>query len=652
MIKLIVNDVELDLKSDTVVALTKKAVDIGNLQNRWSSYTNKFTVPATKKNRDALGIKQFQDASGSQYQYQNGKLVSGGLEIASNVLVIIESVSKDITLTLRAGNGGLFDQLNRTKLSDLDWDDLNHTWQEGSIIGNRDRDYTHGYVYPLHQTGVQSNTKNTVVPKGMLPFIYVKSAFERIASFFGYTWTGDTYTLTAFEKLTYPVATLKVTHPFTSAFTFWANFQNKTISQNVPTPSYLPNYEYFVQQTLISDPKNCKTDFNANYLGGPRFGAAMFYTGVYRCEVNYSITYKKYAATPLANTQAYIGIGYDNYLTANKKFVKRINLPTPTTVSQTATGTFTFDFTLDAINYTKADNYIIGFRVGHQNCEEFTINSGYFKITDVLGEEAGFNREIDFNGMQPDISLGKYIKEVGNIFGAIYDVDEFKKTIEITRLDEIALNKAYALDWTDKLDLGEQIITTFKMDGLAKSMVMQWKDDLNYTKVITIDNEQLPERDEYIKSDADYSLEAKCCLYPDSVSLIPTWDLNSQVMKMDDKLRFASIYDNTTETLIYPLGTLTSVQTNFKVAYFYNDQYANTLDWSNLYNNYYADLLDPMTDRLQVVECFMKLNDLDIQSFRFKYPVYIKHFNRYFFVNEIAEYTGKTQSTKVLLVGI
>ena len=128
MIRVIVNDVSLDLKSGAVIALSKKSADIGTLQNRFSSFTNKFQVKNTKKNRDALGLKQYQDYSGTQYTELNGKLTSNGLEIASNVAVIIESVAEDITLTIRAGNGNLFDRLNRTKLSDIDFTYYNHYW--------------------------------------------------------------------------------------------------------------------------------------------------------------------------------------------------------------------------------------------------------------------------------------------------------------------------------------------------------------------------------------------------------------------------------------------------------------------------------------------------------------------------------------------
>jgi hypothetical protein len=122
---------------------------------------------------------------------------------------------------------------------------------------------------------------------------------------------------------------------------------------------------------------------------------------------------------------------------------------------------------------------------------------------------------------------------------------------------------------------------------------------------------------------------------------------------MDGSLRFGMIKNDDNLQIIFPLsGNNTTTATNYKVAYFSYPGSPYSLDWEDIYDYYYADLLDPMTERIQRVECYVRLNDLDIQSFRFKYPVYIKYFNRYFFVDEISEYTGKTQSTKVILVGI
>lgn len=652
MIKLIVNDVELDLRSDTIVALTKKSVDIGNLQNRWSSYTNKFSIPATKKNREALGVKQFQDKSGAQYDYQNGKLISGGLEIASNVLVIIESVSEDIFLTLRAGNGTLFDRLNKTKLSDLTWDDLNHVWDKNNVWLNSVGSYLDGYAYPIHQTGAQSISNNTIEPRGMIPFIYVKSAFERMQDYFGYNFTGDTYSLDMFERLSYPIVNLQIPQnsPILNNYLFDSN-----VSYNIPSGT-LNDYSLKVLPlTVVSDPSSSKGSYSIKFTipvsNVSADGYRISLLGKYRLEFSYSITVRKKSTYP-GTVTARIFLAMAN--TAQTQFWPTPiieDIYTPTTSSTTYTGTIVKDFEVSTINNNPNQYYFSVISTWTKaGLDIYDFNSGYFKITKIEATETNFGGEINISSAQPDITCGKFIKEVGNIFGAIYDVDEFSKTIEITRLDEIATNKAYAYNWSDKLDLNQSIDVTYKLDGIGKNTNWQWINDEAFKKTLIVDNDQLPDNAQYVKSDADYSNDTNALKYTDPIFTMTLWE-NSKI-NMDGQLRFSLIKNADASVIIFPLNSGSFSMTGYKVAYFSYPGSPYSLDWEDLYDLYYADLLNPMTERIQRVECYVRLNDLDIQSFRFKYPVYIKHFNRYFFVDEISEYTGKTQSTKVILVGI
>ncbi len=643
MIKVIVNDFEIELFSDTVVALSKKCATIGNLQNRFSSFTNKFNVPATRSNRSALGITQFQDNSGLPYASSVGKIVSNGIEIASNVSVIIESVSDTITLSIRAGNGSIFDKFNSTYLYDIDTDDLDQYWNRTNIIASLPNDYTDGIIFPVSQTGNQSLIFNTIQPKGMIPFVFCKDLFLRIASMFGYTWSGATMTNDQFKKLLIAISTLNISQRFADTF--------KTVASADPT-TYVSigggnDTEQYVGLTSTYDPWSL---LNTTNLPPNVDSYKIPLPGTYVVEFDYDITVEHLNTVGAASL--------DFICSAGGVIIGQSTVdltPALADTPQNFTGTLTVEFTFDtifdntSISTTNAQCYL-SYLSSADSGSTFTINSGQFRVQEIAVESTHFHRPLSIADHLPDWTIGQFVKEVGNIFGAIYDVDEYTKEIEITRLDEIAANKNDALDWSNKLDLSQEILVTFTASGIGKTTTLQWSEFLLYAYNLSVANDQLPDNTTYIKSEADYSISTLLGLQTIPVISFDVWDEDNERIVMDGNKRFAMIGSNPGTSIIgNPLIGSTSP---FPFAYFDYAGSDHSLDWGVLFSRYFDSLLIPMTDKIQRVTCFVRLNDIDIQQFKFKYPVFIQHFNRYFYVDEISEYTGKDQSTKIVLMGI
>lgn len=643
MIKVIVDDYELELFSDTVVALSKKCATIGNLQNRFSSFTNKFNIPLTRSNRLALGITQFQDNSGTPYDSLTGKIISGGIEIASNVAVIIESVSDTISLSIRAGNGSVFDKFNSSLLSDIDTDDIDQYWNGANEIASLTNDWTDGIIFPISQTGNQSTIFNTIQPKGLIPFVFCKSLFSRIASMFGYTWTGATYTNDQFEKLLIAISSLNISQRFADTF--------KTVASADPE-TYVSigggnDTEQYVDLTVVYDPwallntTNLPPNVDSYKIPVP---------GTYLVEFDYDITVEH------LNT---VGAAFLDFTAAATGMVAGLTTvdltPTLPDTPQNFTGTlsieFTFETVLDntSIATTNAFCYL-SYLSGADAGSTFTINSGQFRVQEIAAPETHFHRPLSIADHLPEWTIGKLVKEVGNIFGAIYDVDEYTKEIEITRLDEISANKNSAIDWSDKLDLSKEILVTFTASGIGQTTTLQWSEFLLYSYNLSVANDQLPDNTTYIKSEADYSVSAILGLQTIPTMSFDVWDFDNGRIAMDDAARFGMLGSNP-ETVIIG-NPFTGTVTPFPFAYFDYSGSEHSLDWGALFSRYFDSLLIPMTDKVQRVSCYVRLNDIDIQKFKFKYPIFIQHFNRYFYVDEISEYTGKNQSTKIVLMGI
>jgi hypothetical protein len=285
-----------------------------------------------------------------------------------------------------------------------------------------------------------------------------------------------------------------------------------------------------------------------------------------------------------------------------------------------------------------------------------TLNGGSLLVEPVAIEKTAYGRPVSLGDHLPDWTLGKFIKEVGNIFGAIYDVNEYTKEIDITRLDEIATNKARAYDWSDKLDVSIPAEVVYILDGVGQTTIWQWNDDLIYSHKIEVENDQLPDSSNYIKADAAYSLALRVASKSIPVISIPVWSDEAGAINMDNVARFAIYRSEASSLVIFGtnIGFPNTVDSKnpYPAAYFDYDNSPYSLDWARLYSSYFQPSFEPMTDWIQKVTAYFKLTDLDIQSFKFKYPVFISHFNRYFYVDEISEYTGSEQSTKVVLIGI
>ena len=81
-----------------------------------------------------------------------------------------------------------------------------------------------------------------------------------------------------------------------------------------------------------------------------------------------------------------------------------------------------------------------------------------------------------------------------------------------------------------------------------------------------------------------------------------------------------------------------------------NDNYS--LNWSDLYLEYFAPVLNGLYPDILVMETNFLLNALDIQTLDFSKPVYLNQYGAYYFINEIKEFTTPNETTSVTLVRI
>jgi len=150
MVRIFIENQELDVKDDFSHQITYAIDDLKNLDSKSTAFSKTIVLPGTANNNKLLGnIFEF---SNSNFNYPEGKNVGynfnaaksakarievNGLTIIKGVLrlleVIVDSKMIEYEVAIFGELGGLFNKLGTAKLEDLDFSDYNHTYNTTNI---------------------------------------------------------------------------------------------------------------------------------------------------------------------------------------------------------------------------------------------------------------------------------------------------------------------------------------------------------------------------------------------------------------------------------------------------------------------------------------------------------------------------------------
>ena len=207
MIEIYINDSKLDLRPADTVALTKQINDIAEIQKRQADYTNQFNIPKTPNN---VQIFEYLNIAGNQstrpYKYSNVRLLSNGIPIALKGIAIISETKNqaEYSLHIYAGNYDLYSKINDKYITDIDWSDLLHIFDDtnwGASLAN-----TSGYIYPIADTlngAMEDKAAQVAYPNGVsleyqVPHVFTKTIWDRIFSEAGIEYYGNFFTTNKF----------------------------------------------------------------------------------------------------------------------------------------------------------------------------------------------------------------------------------------------------------------------------------------------------------------------------------------------------------------------------------------------------------------------------------------------------------------------
>jgi hypothetical protein len=199
-----------------------------------------------------------------------------------------------------------------------------------------------------------------------------------------------------------------------------------------------------------------------------------------------------------------------------------------------------------------------------------------------------------------------------------------------------------AYDWQSKINVNFTPIKKFTIAGFAQVNQFLWSQPSNYDYKLTIENTQLPDTTDFIKSGFQVGTLSKIIGNQIICGLIPIWDADLQRLKLDGKNRVLLV-TQVMQPLNFIDGIISDTTTRYNVATY------DGLQWQQLYERYYERLFERLIELMAQYEMEFMLDEFDVIDFDFSRPVYLDNPNGFFFVRQIKEFTGRELPTRVIL---
>ena len=508
----------LDLYEEIPVTANLSINSITNLQERNAGFSNTFTLPGTKNNKEIFN--SFYEVSGVDFDplvRRNCVIQNYGNDIFRGTLrlnsVITTGDYQEFEVYIVSDVGDFVGEIDGLKLNDLVWGDLFHEQTYDNVVKSWEATTgdtaglfggkilyglsNNGYVYNTGGTptftfslsGTNTFTSSiTSVPSSYLkPQIRLKEVLDRIFSATTYTVNSDFFNTPYFRSIymtlanngDYGIGTPQATENLNYFKVYTAGSFN--IDRGSSTDrTILPFHNYggdgydhlrnYLLTNFIANNKTIDGDMNASMVNGFQTP----FPGNYGFNLQFS--YRKFVPAILPQ----------NFT---------IEIWTGTTLNPFASGNIIYTKSASAVNSFKTENIFFAnsFDAGIWIIPVFRHDASPLTINDEV-EIRGFNKtsgssprfdlyaspaaavstEVDIQTQLPDLNCVDLLKSIINMFNLLVIEDDVNKTIEFIPYDDY-FNQSDRLvrDWTNKLAVDKSwSVSTLDFD---------LKKDVNYT---------------------------------------------------------------------------------------------------------------------------------------------------------------------------
>lgn len=213
MVKIVLSTGELDVAESISVPITFNIGDIRELTSRKGTFSKTVVLDGTKNNNELLGHYYDVNIQAGTFNINTltkCQVIQNGVPILDEALLQLVSVNKvqtnnsyedevSYTVLIKDSRAEFFTAITNANLTDLDFSDLNHTWDATAIVGSFVNTVADGYKYVM-----PFNNTNSYSANEFKPAIYAKTYFDRIFAVAGFTYTWSELASAHFDKLLIP----------------------------------------------------------------------------------------------------------------------------------------------------------------------------------------------------------------------------------------------------------------------------------------------------------------------------------------------------------------------------------------------------------------------------------------------------------------
>ena len=644
MRELYINDKLLELSDSTPIGISFSANNIGELQNRNSSFSNTIKVPITQNNKVALELSHLiNSATKIPYTKLSATYIENGVEIVSNGTAVISSVENGYyNLSITSGNSDLNTLLGDTTVGQL-YGDESITWTLNNVVNSNDK--SKPYIYPLidwmsdNDTFLATNYNANI--NHMLPCLLHSSIFKKIESFIKYSFTGSHITSDAhLNGLLTP-----------------NEFTNKQ-----PTNITAKNTQFGLWKKTLSVPEGGLSVSMDVY---PKINdlTAPFYFSTY---MYYQPTTYKKGKLSFSSTVVLSWLSVGNYSWTQIKQSKNIYITASIKddLGNDYTGTipvldvdtklnykteFVVNIETSIITFEPARKYYIALRVAceqHSNIDSIVIVGAKVNNPDVFtfteSESIALNSTFRYSDIFT-MKVKDFLKDTLNLRGLIIQTNSYLRTIKINTFDDLKKNKAIAKKWSNKLHSISELSYTFGNYAQKNWLRFKSLDSVpaqlgdSYFEVANVNLEA----EKNVVQLGHPATEQKAKYLGLNIPKIKALDVDNEWQKPEYRIL---TLQQTSKSIDYTDGVTTITKTSSIPSCKFEGM-------DILSSSYYKTIKEILTET-KVINAVVKLNGKDIQELDFTIPILLDipelSINNYFYINTISNY--KKGLTNVELV--